>query len=388
VSITATSAQCNDDRRTPPFAGHIPFGYVGRTTLRSELAMQILDSEFWGNSVQAWLTAMAIAVIVTLGLRIVVAVAIRRLRRISEHTTNIIDDVVVDVLSNTKPYFLLIVGLWAGTRFVALPANLLNVLRWLMAIVVVLQVATWANVAITAIIKGRISATREEDPAEATTMAALGFLVRLVVWAVLILAALDNLGIEIAPLLAGLGVGGIAVALAVQNVLGDLFASLSIVLDKPFVIGDFIVVGDMAGTIENVGLKTTRVRSLSGEQLVFANSDLLDSRIRNYKRMFERRIVFTIGVTYQTPREQLQRIPTMIREAVEAQENARFDRSHFKAYGNFSIDFETVYYVRLPDYNVYMDVQQDINLAIHEAFENEGLEFAYPTQTVIIEKAE
>jgi small-conductance mechanosensitive channel len=257
-----------------------------------------------------------------------------------------------------------------------------------MAIVVVLQVATWANVAITAIIKGRISATREEDPAEATTMAALGFLVRLVVWAVLILAALDNLGIEIAPLLAGLGVGGIAVALAVQNVLGDLFASLSIVLDKPFVIGDFIVVGDMAGTIENVGLKTTRVRSLSGEQLVFANSDLLDSRIRNYKRMFERRILFTIGVTYQTPREQLQRIPTMIREAVEAQENARFDRSHFKAYGNFSIDFETVYYVRLPDYNVYMDVQQDINLAIHEAFENEGLEFAYPTQTVIIEKAE
>jgi small-conductance mechanosensitive channel len=346
--------------------------------------MQILDTEFWNNSVQTWLTALGVGLLVTLGLRLIVAIAVRRLRKISEHTKNDIDDIVVDVIANTKPYFLILVGIWVATRFLELPENFLNVLRWILAIVVVFQVAAWANVAITAIIQRRIKATREEDPAEATTMAALGFLIRLVVWAVLVLAALDNLGFEIAPLLAGLGVGGIAVALAVQNVLGDLFASLSIVLDKPFVIGDFIVVGDMAGTIENVGLKTTRVRSLSGEQLVFANSDLLGSRIRNYKRMFERRILFTIGVTYQTPREQLERIPSLIGEAVEAQENARFDRSHFKSYGNFSIDFETVYYVRMPEYNVYMDVQQDINLVIHEAFEKEGIEFAYPTQTLFI----
>jgi small-conductance mechanosensitive channel len=347
--------------------------------------MQMLDSIFWGNTVQAWLTALGIGAVVVLVLRVVVTIAIRRLRTVSERTRNDIDDIVVDVLASTKSLFLVVLAFWAATRFLVLPANLLNMIRWTMAVVVVFQIAAWSNVAITALIRRRIEATVDADPAEATTMAALGFLVRLLVWAVLILAALDNLGVEIAPLLAGLGIGGIAIALAVQNVLGDLFASLSIVLDKPFVIGDFIVVGDLAGTIENVGLKTTRVRSLSGEQLVFANSDLLDSRIRNYKRMFERRILFTIGVTYQTPRDQLQRIPTMIREIVESMEDARFDRSHFKSYGNFSIDFETVYFVRSPEYNVYMDVQQDINLRIHEAFENEGIEFAYPTQTLFID---
>jgi small-conductance mechanosensitive channel len=347
--------------------------------------MQMLDSIFWGNTVQAWLTALGIGAVVVLVLRVVVTIAIRRLRTVSERTRNDIDDIVVDVLASTKSLFLVVLAFWAATRFLVLPANLLNMIRWTMAVVVVFQIAAWSNVAITALIRRRIEATVDADPAEATTMAALGFLVRLLVWAVLILAALDNLGVEIAPLLAGLGIGGIAIALAVQNVLGDLFASLSIVLDKPFVIGDFIVVGDLAGTIENVGHKTTRVRSLSGEQLVFANSDLLDSRIRNYKRMFERRILFTIGVTYQTPRDQLQRIPTMIREIVESMEDARFDRSHFKSYGNFSIDFETVYFVRSPEYNVYMDVQQDINLRIHEAFENEGIEFAYPTQTLFID---
>jgi small-conductance mechanosensitive channel len=170
-------------------------------------------------------------------------------------------------------------------------------------------------------------------------------------------------------------------------VLGDLFASLSIVLDRPFVIGDFIIVDDMVGTVEYVGLKTTRVQSLSGEQIVFANADLLNSRIRNFKRMYQRRIVFTLGVTYQTPRAQLEQIPSIIRAAVERQENARFDRSHFLSYGDFSLNFETVYHVLVPDYNVYMDIQQAINLEIHREFEAAGIEFAYPTQTLFMAKA-
>jgi small-conductance mechanosensitive channel len=209
---------------------------------------------------------------------------------------------------------------------------------------------------------------------------------RLATWVVVLLLGLDNLGIDVTALVAGLGVTGIAVALAVQNILGDLFASLSIVLDKPFVIGDFLAVGDMMGSVEYVGLKTTRLRSLSGEQLVFSNSDLLGSRIRNFGRMAERRALFTIGVTYQTPREKLERIPQMIREAVEAQPQTRFDRSHFARYGDSAITFETVYYVTVPEYPVYMDIQQAINLRIHEAFEREGIEFAYPTQTVFLTK--
>jgi len=199
--------------------------------------------------------------------------------------------------------------------------------------------------------------------------------------------ALDNLGIDVTALVAGLGIGGVAVALAVQNVLGDLFASLSIILDKPFVIGDFLVIGEYMGSVEYVGLKTTRVRSLSGEQLVFSNSDLLKSRIRNYGRMYERRVVFNIGVTYDTPRELLKRIPGMIRAAVEAQDKTRFDRSHFMKYGDYALQFETVYYVLSPDYNVYMDIQQAIYLIIHEDFEQNHIDFAYPTQTLIVTRS-
>ena len=216
-------------------------------------------------------------------------------------------------------------------------------------------------------------------------MAALGFLVRILLWSVLLLMALDNVGIEIGPVLTGLGVGGIAVALAVQNVLGDLFASLSIVLDKPFVIGDFIVIDDYKGNIEHIGLKTTRVRSLSGEQLVLGNADLLKSRIRNFKRMQERRILFTLGVVYQTPRETAARIPDMLKDVIESTDSTRFDRAHFKSFGPSSLDFEVVYYVLVPEYNTYMDIQQKMNLEIMRRFEAEGIEFAYPTQTLYLE---
>ena len=199
------------------------------------------------------------------------------------------------------------------------------------------------------------------------------------------LVALDTAGIDITALVAGLGVGGIAVALAVQNILGDLFASLSIVLDKPFVIGDFIIVGDMMGTVEHIGMKTTRVRSLSGEQLVFSNTDLLSSRIRNYKRMQERRALFRFGVTYQTSRDLLARIPEVVREVIEGRDETRFDRAHFAGFGDSSLDFEVVYYMLVPDYNAYMDTQQAVNLELVGRFEEIGIDFAYPTRTVFVE---
>jgi small-conductance mechanosensitive channel len=182
--------------------------------------------------------------------------------------------------------------------------------------------------------------------------------------------------------LASLGVGGIAVALASQNVLGDLFASLSIHFDRPFVVGDFIIVDDLLGTVEQIGLKTTRVRSLHGEQLVFSNNDLLKSSIRNYKNMLERRVVFTIGLIYQTPYEKLVNVPDMIREIVEKEELARFDRAHFSSYGDSSPDFEIVYWVKVPDYNTYMDIQQRISLELFRRFSEGGIQFAYPTRTL------
>jgi small-conductance mechanosensitive channel len=219
-----------------------------------------------------------------------------------------------------------------------------------------------------------------------TALNAIGMFASGLLWLAVLLLALDNLGYDVTALIAGLGVGGIAVALAVQNILGDLFASLSILIDKPFVVGDFLIVDDYMGSVEHVGLKTTRIRSLSGEQLVISNSDLLKSRLRNYGRMYERRVAFNIGVTYDTTREQLRKIPEIMRSAVERQEKTRFDRSHFGKYGEYALIFETVYYVLQADYNLYMDIQQAINLEINEAFEELGIEFAYPTRTLLLQQ--
>ena len=225
----------------------------------------------------------------------------------------------------------------------------------------------------------------ETDPASATTVSMLTFIAKLVLWAVVLLLALENAGIDVTALIAGLGVGGIAIALASQHILGDLFSALSIVLDKPFVLGDFIVVGDLMGTVEKIGLKTTRLRSLSGEQLIFSNADLLQSRTRNFKRMNERRVVFSLGVTYQTSADMLESIPGMIRKIIVSHDNVRFDRSHFKEYGDSALTFETVYYVLTAEFNRYMDIQQSINLALYRSFAKQGIEFAYPTQTIFVE---
>ncbi len=216
------------------------------------------------------------------------------------------------------------------------------------------------------------------------TIVGLRWLVLLVAYAIILLAALQNTGVDVTSLIAGLGIGGIAVALAMQNILGDLFASLTIALDKPFIVGDFIVVGSEMGTVEHVGLKTTRVRSLSGEQLVFGNADLLSSRIRNYKRMSERRVVFGFSVVYGTPVDTLQAIGDMVRRVVEGHDTVRFDRCHLHRFGSSSLDFETVYYINSPDYNTHMDVQQAVHLSIAREFKERGIEFAFPTQMLYV----
>ena len=206
-------------------------------------------------------------------------------------------------------------------------------------------------------------------------------------YAFVVLLALENLGVDITALVTGLGIGGIAVALALQNILGDIFAYLTIIFDEPFATGDYLVVGDKMGTVERIGVRTTRLRSLSGEEIIFPNNDLLSSRINNYKRMQERRILFTIGVLYETPIEKVAKIPSIIREIVEAQENVRFDRSHFKGFGESDLTFETVYHVLSRDYGMYMDLQQAINLEIYKRFAEEGIGFPYPTRTLYLNTA-
>ena len=344
--------------------------------------LEFLDYPIADNPVQDWLIALAVFVLVYLLIHIVIRVGISRLARLAKDTTTIWDDAVTDALSHTRGLFVLIIAVFVGSLLLTFPERIHRVIYSVTSIALILQGGLWINSAAQYWLKQESQRRRKIDPATVTTISAIGFIGRMILWVLVALLLLDNLGINVTALVAGLGVGGIAVALAVQNILGDLFASLSIVLDKPFAVGDFLIIDEHMGAVENVGLKTTRIRSLSGEQLVFSNADLLKSRIRNYGRMFERRVVFKFGVTYQTPRDKLKIIPQIVREAIEEQNKIRFDRAHFQAYGDSSLNFEIVYYVLSPDYNTYMDIQQAINLRIHERFEQEEIDFAYPTQTI------
>jgi small-conductance mechanosensitive channel len=343
-----------------------------------------LDTILYQNRLAYWLIALGVGIgtwLMLLALRRFVVV---RLTAFATRTATTWDDIVVDLLGRTKPFFLLTLAIVTGAHVLDLPAQVSQGLRTLAVLAFLWQAGIWSSAAARAVLERYRRERLEADRGAATMIGALGFIVQIGLWSAVVLLALDNLGVDITALVAGLGVGGVAVALAVQNILGDLFASLAIVLDKPFVLRDFIIVGDLLGTVEHIGLKTTRVRALSGEQLIFSNADLLSSRIRNFGRMFERRVVFQIGVTYQTPRGKLEAIPGIIRDAITAQDGTRFDRSHFAAYGDFSLNFESVYYVLSPDYTRYMDIQQAINLRIHERFEAEEIEFAYPTQTLFL----
>jgi small-conductance mechanosensitive channel len=342
--------------------------------------------ELLSNRLADWLLfglgTCALYLALSLGFRVLKSRSIT----LSQKTSTLADDVIAKALESTKQWFLLILAIWGSSRLLLDRGSFDPAFDTILFFVIVLQIAIWTNRAISAYIGLYTDKRREDDPSSVSTVQGMSFLVRLIVWSVALLLVIDNLGYDVTALVAGLGIGGIAIALAVQSILGDLFASLSIILDKPFVIGDFVIVGDLLGVVEKIGIKTTRVRSLSGEQLIFSNSDLLNSRIRNFKRMQERRIPFNFRVIYQTSPEQLDKIPPRIKEIIEGIEGTRFDRAHFKGFGESSFDFEVVYYINTPDYNTFMDTQQKINLSICRAFKEMGIEFAYPTQTLYMKQ--
>ena len=342
---------------------------------------------FLGNTLQGWGVALLLALCLSGAATILRRILVHRLGARAEESKNRVDDLVTELARRARLPLLAALALYVGSLVLVLPVQVGVWVRTLALTALLIQAAIWGDAAISLWLVHYQERNLVSNAGRVTTVKAGAFVLRLALFSLVALVALDNIpGVQVTALLASLGVGGIAVALAVQNILADLFASLSIALDQPFVIGDFIVVDDCSGSVEHIGLKTTRLRSLSGEQIVFSNSDLLKSRIRNYKRMSERRVVFSLGVTYQTPHEKLAAIPAMIREIIEAQPQARFDRAHFKEYGDFSLNFEVVYYMADPNYTLYMDVRQAINLAIFRRFAEEGIDFAYPTQTLFIHK--
>lgn len=292
---------------------------------------------------------------------------------------------VVQVLEGTSRVLMFLVAVLVGASFLELPGRWAGRVGQLWFVAVAVQMGLWGMRAIGIGVQRyltRHSSTGMTQVGASATLMSWGL--RTLLWSVIFLAVLSNLGVNITAFIASLGVGGIAVALAMQNILGDLFASLAIAVDKPFEVGDFVVVGGVAGTVQMIGLKTTRIRSLQGEEVVMSNTDLLKQTINNYRPMTERRIVFAFGVTYDTPVDKVEAIPGVVKRLVEAEPKARFDRAHFKSFGDSSLDFEVVYIVKDPAFGVYMDLQQSINLGLMREFAAMDVGFAFPTRTLHI----
>jgi small-conductance mechanosensitive channel len=346
----------------------------------------LFDSTYLGNPAWRWMVAGAIALGALFVLLLLRRLTRKQYARLAATPREEIMEIPLHVASRTTVWFLLIASIFLGLQTVELPEKATRALMTVFTVASFWQVGLWATIAVVAALDRRQRRVLAVDRAAAGSLGIIGFIARVTIWSLVLLLTLSNLGIEIGPLLAGLGIGGIAIALAAQNILGDLFASLSITLDRPFVLGDTLQVDDFVGTVENIGVKSTRLRSVNGEQIIMPNSNLLASRVRNHTRATDRRVVFTVSIGQQTPLEQVRKIPAAIRALIEAYPDVRFDRSHFAKISATSFDFEAVYVVKTTDYNRHMDILQEINLNVVGLFEKQGVEFAYPTQRLFLEQ--
>lgn len=351
-----------------------------------------MSPEFWNrifadNPVWAWFMALGIFLGVLLFFLALRAFLTRFFTRRFRRTGRPWAERGAELARRTTFLFLLMVAIFAGSLSLRLPPEAGKVIRGLIVTLFLAQLGIWGS-RLTSLWVGRVAERRraEGDAAAATTFASMGLLVRIAIWALVVLLVLQNLGVNVTALAAGVGIAGIAIAFAAQSILADLFSFLAIVVDKPFLVGDFIVAGKVEGTVERIGIKTTRIRSLTGEEVVVSNSELLRGWIHDYTKMRERRVFFQFAVDYQTPYEKLVKVPELVRAAVEETPNVRFDRAHFKEYGEYGLIFEVVYFVLSPSYRDYMDAQQAINFAIYRRFSEEGIKFALPVRRVLVER--
>jgi len=346
-----------------------------------------LNYQFLGNSGKSYLTSLLIFLILLIVLRIFRQKIFFHLKEKAKKTKTEIDDILIEIIEGVKPPFYFFISLYFALYSLKIPEKFQKIINSLFILVIVYQVIKSFHISL-----NRISEkiTQKEEGKEKlkkeASLKGLFLLIKIAIWTIAVLIILSSWGINVNSLIAGLGIGGIAVALAVQNILGDIFSSFSLIFDKPFEVGDFIVVGSNNGIVKKIGIKTTRIQTLQGEELIISNKELTESRIQNFGRMRERRIQFNFGVCYETPLEKLKKIPEIVKEIITNIEKTRLDRVHFKEFGNSALIFEVVYYVLSPDYSEYMDIQQKINFALKESFEKEKIEFAYPTQTIYLAK--
>ncbi|MBN2486976.1 MAG: mechanosensitive ion channel family protein [Bacteroidales bacterium] len=345
--------------------------------------MDFLDKTYYGNSVLSYLLAVLLFIVLYTAIRIFRKIVLKRLHKWSEGTESTFDDFIVRMVERSVLPLLVFMAFYISVTNLNLSDRLEKVLRAVSVVVITFFALRLLISAIRYFIESKIT---KLDNSEAKLKQVKGIMtiITIVIWILGFVFLLDNFGYDITALVTGLGIGGIAIALAAQNILGDLFNYFVIFFDRPFEVGDFIIIDDKKGSVEAIGIKTSRIRSITGEQLVVANSDLSSSRVHNFKRMEKRRALFRLGVTYQTSFESLKIIPTIIKDIVLENADVEFDRAHFFEYGAFSLNFEVVYFIYGADYVKYMDIQQSINLRIFEEFSKRGIEFAYPTQTLFM----
>ena len=346
---------------------------------------EFLNQTYFGNTIEAYLVALGIFIGGMILVKIAEKIVLYRLKKWAEKTETTLDDFLIKRVEKS-----IVPLLYFGVFYVAITSlTLTDKARNIIEIASLVVLTFFIVRFISSIIMFGLTyfiKKQERGEEKAKQLRGMTVLINIFIWAIGLVFLMGNLGFDISAVIAGLGIGGIAIALAAQAILGDLFSYFVIFFDRPFEVGDFITVQDKVGTVEYTGIKTTRLRALTGEQLVFSNTDLTNSRIHNFKKMQERRILFRLGVIYQTSAAQLKEIPNIVREIIEKHNDVRFDRGHFASYGDFSLNFEFVYFVIGSEYVKYMDTQQSINLEIYDEFEKRGIEFAYPTQTLFVNK--
>lgn len=333
-----------------------------------------------------YLLALSIFIGITLFTKLVLVVVLARLREWSKKTSTDIDDTIIEAIAGIRLWVYSLVAAYVALNLFTLPTWFETTFSAVVYIAVMWQVI---EVALRFVSYGTRRLVEKDDdgdgitdPNAATASDMINLMARIALYAFGFIFVLSNLGIEVTSLIAGLGIGGIAIAFALQGILSDLFASFSIYFDKPFRIGDFIIIGTDMGVVEKIGIKTTRLRTLQGEELVVSNAELTTARVQNFKKMEERRIVMEFGIAYETPRAQVRAVDGIVKGIFENLSQVRLDRVHFKTFGDSALIFEVVYFVETSDYNQYMDQQQEFNFALYDAFAEQGIDFAYPTQTI------
>ncbi len=336
-------------------------------------------NNFLGNSVFEYLSLLVITGLIFAFLKVFQEIILARLKKLSKRTKNKVDDLVISIVGSFGFLFLLYVGIYVGLKFLYVHPNLEKGLTVLMIGWLVYQVSI-----IVQIITNHLLAKKSKARGYESSFKLLGQIFKAITWVFGGLLILSNLGINVSSLIAGLGIGGVAAALALQNILGDLFSSFAIHFDRPFVIGDFIVIGEYKGEVKKIGIKTTRIKSLQGEEIVISNKDLTSARVQNFKKMNDRRVSFEFGLEYGLSQENLEKVKQIVSNIIDKTDLARFDRVHLVEFGDSSLNFEAVYFVESPDFSIYRDVHEKILFQMRKEFKDLGASFAYPTQTIYL----